>query len=113
MSSLADAQRELDAQIFADIGELMLVDSAEIPGVFFKRPRELDMSDGTFVGVDISFDCQITDAVAALERNDSVSIVGRDDAGGERDLGTYLFQRRLPNNADESGRVTCELGYDE
>lgn len=102
--------RETDAAIFEEVGEAMLIGSTEIPGCFFNRPREIGHTDGTFVGLAISFDCQITPEVAALARGNEVSIVGRDDEGTERDLGTYFFQRRVPDEGDESGLVVCELG---
>lgn len=111
MPSLADLQREIDAEIFADLGELMLVRSAEVPGVFFNRPREVGTTDGTFVGVDLSFDCQINDTVRNLQRGDEVKIVAKNDAGEQRALGTYAFHRRVPEQGDESGLVTCELHH--
>lgn len=84
------------------------------------------MSDGTFVGVELSMDVQIIDedlaaeigldanetAIAALERDDSVDVVAVDPATDtERNLGTYRFVRRLPKVGDESGLLTVELAY--
>jgi hypothetical protein len=107
--SLADLMRTIDAQIFAEIGEIAIVGSTEIPGIFTKRHREVPLQDGSFVGLDISFDCQISPAIAALVEDDELHIVARDALGAERDLGTYKFRRRLPKGADESGLVILEL----
>lgn len=111
MGSLAKGQRALDAEIFEDIGEILRVGDVEIPGIFVKRPREIAISDdGSFVGVELSFDCQVSDAVGSLERGDEVSVIARDEEGDE-DLGTYRFVRRLPPQGDESGLVVLELAY--
>lgn len=109
MGSLADLQREIDAEIFEEIGEVMISGSIETRGVFFNRPRSVGNSEGEFVGLELSFDCQLSDHVGELVRGDLVQIVARDDAGLERDLGTYAFQRRVPDAGDESGLVHIEL----
>jgi len=112
LGSLAKGQRALDAEIFDEIGEVLVVGSIEIPGIFFRRPREVAISDdGQFVGVELSFDCQHNATVAALTRGDEVTVLARDDDGEEEVLGTYRFIRRLPNDGDESGLVVIELAY--
>ena len=109
MGSLAGDQRAIDAAIFDAIGERMLVGSVEIPGVFYNRPREVDAGEGRFIGVEISFDCQISSTVSALERDELVQVIARDNDGIERDLGTYQFHRRVPDKGDESGLVIVDL----
>lgn len=91
-----------------------MVGSLSIPGKFYRRYREVGFSDGTFVGVDLSFDLQLTDEneadVMALVENDAVSISAIDDeTGAERDLGSYKFKRRMPRDGDESGLMILEL----
>ena len=111
MGSLADERRALDLEIFEEIGELMLVGSLEIPGMFFNQPRQVDSGEGAFIGVDVSFDCQITPAIVALVPDELVRIVARDDEGNERDLGTWALQARIPDKGDESGLVVLDLKY--
>ena len=102
--------RGIDAELFAELGEVMLIGSVEVPGVFINRPREIEMTDGTFVGLSISFDCQMIEKVQNLERGALVKIIGNDDEGNTQPLGTYTFQRRVPEQGDESGLVILELG---
>lgn len=109
MGSLADFQREVDAEIFAEIGEVLIRGSIETPGIFFSQYREISLGGEEYAALDISFDCQLDDSIAGLAVEDPVQIVGRDDLGNERDLGTYRFMRRLPNAGTESGLVHVEL----
>lgn len=102
--------RGIDAELFAELGEVMLIGSLEVPGVFINRPREVEHTDGTFIGLNISFDCQMIDRVKNLERGTLVKIIAKDDEDNERKLGTYTFQRRFPDQGDESGLVILELG---
>ncbi len=101
----------IDAEIFAALGnegmaEVMTIGTDDVPGIFFNRYRELETRDGGFVGLELSFDCQITDAVRALTKADTVEIR---DAQAETGA-TYRFERRVPDAGDESGLVTVELG---
>lgn len=100
-----------DAAIFEalgneGLGEVLVIDTQEVPGVFYNRYRELETRDGGLVGLELSFDCQITDAIRGLARNDEVTI-----RNALADSGTaYRFERRVPDAGDESGLVTVELG---
>lgn len=110
MPSLADLQRQLDAEIFDAIGELLVLPGgARVGGVFFNRPREVAITEIELLGIDLSFDCQINAGVAALERGQAVSVIGVDETGAERALGSYRFARRVPETGTESGLVTLEL----
>lgn len=100
-----------DAEIFAalgaeGLGEVMAIGTDEIPGVFFNRYRELETRDGGFVGLELSFDCQITDPIRNLANGDTVEIRNAQAETGA----TYRFERRVPDAGDESGLVTVELG---
>jgi hypothetical protein len=101
--------RDVDAEIFADIGEIAFIGSERVPGIFTNKHREIAHSDGSFVGVDISFDCQHSSVIEALTPGDPVRIVGLDDEGDEHELGTYRFHRRLQRKGDESGLVILDL----
>lgn len=93
---------EVDALIFAHLGEILLVGGVEVPGMFHRQPREIQLNNGSIVGLEISFDCQINATVKALAKNAVVSIKGKPE--------TYRFVRRVPPDGDESGLVILELG---
>ncbi len=100
-----------DAEVFAalgaeGLGEVMAIGSNQIPGVFVNRYRELETRDGGLVGLELSFDCQITDAVRNLADGDEVEIRNAQAETGA----AYRFVRRVPDAGDESGLVTVELG---
>ena len=100
MASLADQMAAIDAQIFAEIGDTMLVGSVEVKGIFYRRYRELQLPDGGVAALDLSFDCQRNATVLGLQQGDEVEIKGD----------VYRFERHVPVKADESGLVTLELG---
>lgn len=100
-----------DAEIFAALGgegmgEVLVIGTDTVPGVFFNRYRELETRDGGFVGLELSFDCQITDEVRGLTKGDEVQVMNAQAVSGT----TYRFERRVPDAGDESGLVTVELG---
>jgi hypothetical protein len=105
MPSLADQIKDIDASIYDAIGEVMLVGVVSVPGVFHKDYAEKTLADGTVIaGLAIYFHCQLNDTVAALNEGDAVTVqVGSTSTA-------YRFLRRYPNDGDETGRVTLELG---
>lgn len=106
MPSLADAMKAVNAQIFEAIGEVMLVGSTEVQGIFNKKPREIQVDNGALVGLGLTFDCQYSDTVASLMEGDEVKIKMNNVDTPE----TYFFMRRIPADGDETGRVIIELG---
>lgn len=110
MPSLAVIQREVDASIFEDSGEILRFGSNEAPGILNKSYREIEYPSGFVVGLAISFDCTWADWMATLTEGDEVSAHGLNEAGSEVDLGSFRFVRRIPPGGDESGLVILELG---
>lgn len=104
---LASDMRDHDAVIFDAIGEVLRAGSTDVPGIFFKGFREISFQEAGVVGLGLSFDCTISDAVRALVENQVIEILHSDT--GES-LGHFRFLRRLPDAGDESGLVTLELG---
>jgi hypothetical protein len=98
---LASEMRDHDAVIFEAIGEVLRIGTTDVPGIFFNEHRDVSFAEGGVMGLEISFDCTISDAVSALEENEEVEIV---------EHGTFIFLRRIPDAGDESGLVTLELG---
>ena len=99
--SLAGRMPEIDAAIFAAIGEGAVIRGQQVPGIFNERYREIPLPDGSVMGLNRTFDTQVTAAVLALEDQELVTIPGR---------GNYRFLQRIPERGDESGRVTLVLG---
>lgn len=110
MPSLAALQREVDASIFSEIGEILRFGSLEAPGIFHKSYREIEYPSGYIVGLALSFDCTWADWMLTLVEGDTVSAHGLNEAGAEVDLGEFRFIRRVPPYGDESGLVILELG---
>lgn len=105
MSSLAHRFESINARLFEAMGETAHIDGVEHAGMFNRRHREMQLDDGTLVGIDLSFDCDYTDQVAELVEGDPVEIV---ESNGERTR--YCFRRRIPEKGDETKRVILELG---
>jgi len=100
MASLAGQMPDIDPEIFAEIGETLVIGSNEHKGIFYKLHREIVLRDGSIAALDISFDCQIAEDILALSEGDQVTVEGDE----------YRFIRRLPDDGDESGLVIIELG---
>lgn len=101
-----DAQ-ELVGRIDARLYKSRIATPATIPGevdpirgTFHAKPREVELQDGSFIALDISFQCRITDAIRVLAEGDQIAI---------NDV-LYRFLRRIPDLGDESGNVILELG---
>ena len=93
--------RLADARIFGSrIGDVALIGSTDVPGLFITMPAEVQLSAGTAVKLDISFQCQMERVIAELERDDEVEVNGE----------TYRFLRRVPDRGREDGSVHLELG---
>jgi len=107
MASLAGRMAEFRELGFGIHGEAAVISGTEVLGKFFNRYRELDYSNGTTVGLSISFDCQWQDFMADLEEGDTITIKYR---GTDKADESYRFLRRIPPGGDESGKVTLELG---
>lgn len=75
-------------------------EASPIRGSFHSKPREVEMPDGSFIALDLSFQCQITNAIRVLTEDDQLAIEGT----------LYRFVRRIPDQGDESGNVILELG---
>lgn len=111
MPSLAELMREqVDADIFAQLGEIAVFDSHEIRGVFQRTYREVEFPNGAVAGLELSFDCQYTDVIGELSENDEIEIFGENVQGTRRSLGRYRFLRELIPGGDESGLTILELG---
>lgn len=102
MSSFAALFRDGLNQTILDHagGETLVSGTNEIVGAFNKGHREIEMRDGSIAALDISFDCQIADWIAALGEGDPVTVEGT----------SYRFVRRIPDGGDETGLVIIELG---
>lgn len=100
MASLAGRMSEFREVIFGILGETAVIAGQEVKGKFYRKYREIDYSNGTIVGLDISFDCQWQAFMASLNEGDALTVEGS----------SYRFLRRIPPQGDESGRVTLELG---
>lgn len=100
MASLAGQMPDIDAEIFAAIGETLAIGTNDHKGIFYNQHRVIELRDGSIAALDISFDCQITDAIKSLAENEQVTVEGHG----------FRFIRRLPDQGDESGKVTLELG---
>lgn len=98
--SLADRMPEIDAAIFAAIGEVAVIAGQNVPGIFNDRYREIPLPDGSVQGVHRTFDTQMSTVVGGLEENGPVQIGAR----------TFRLLQRIPDQGDESGRVTLVLG---
>lgn len=107
MSSLAGRMPEIDALIFDKIGEVGVFGEHEAVGVFSNKYREIEYSNGTIVGLDISFDCQWQSWMADLTEGDAVTI---QYPGSDKASESYRFIRRVPVKGDESGLTVMELG---
>lgn len=96
---LAEKMPEHRDLVWGILGEVALIGSTEIKGKFFKRYREIQMPDGSISALDLSFDCNVTAEVLALQEDDAVTINGTE----------YRFRRHVPIGGDESELVTLEL----
>jgi hypothetical protein len=105
MPSLAGSMRSIDAKIFARIGEVLLIGSTRVPGIFSNKYHEIQLPSDTIVGLDVSFDCQYTYLIGQLKENDEVKVFADKTL-----LGTFRFIRRIPSKGDETGKVILELG---
>jgi hypothetical protein len=110
MASLAVLQREIDASIFSEIGEVLRFGSLEASGILHKAYREIEFPSGYVVGLAISFDCTWSDWMGSLTEGDEVSVYGLDASQTEVALGSFRFIRRIPPDGDESSLVILELG---
>lgn len=99
MASLADRMAAYDAEIFEHIGDTVTIAGSEVKGIFYLRNREITLADGAILALELSFDCQVTAAILALNEGDAVIYKGT----------SYRFLRRLPEQADESQLVTLQL----
>lgn len=97
--SLADSMPEIDALIFAHVGDTAEIGTETVAGVFYRRYRQIESPDGSVMGLDLSFDCQVNASVLALTEGDTITIKNEE----------YQFTRRLPERGDESGLVTLQL----
>jgi hypothetical protein len=97
--SAADKMPEIREMVFGIIGDRAAIGSEEIKGKFFRRYREIQLPDGSVSGLEISFDCQVSDTVLALEEGDTITIKETQ----------YKFRRHVPIGGDETGLCTLEL----
>ena len=100
MVSFARRMPEFDEVVFGLVGEDAIIGGTEVDGIFHRRYREIVLQDGSVAGLDLSFDCQVTAEVLALERGDLVAFEGDN----------YPFIRAFPEGGDESGLIVLELG---
>jgi hypothetical protein len=91
---------DFDEVIFGLVGEDAIIGGTEVSGIFHRRYREIQLQDGSIAGLDLSFDCQVTDEVLALVRGDLVVFEGEN----------YPFIQPFPEGGDESGLIILELG---
>lgn len=103
MESLRKMMAQVDADIFAAMGDTATINGTDVQGMFHNGYREVETENGPLIGLYISFDTQYTVLIGNLQRGDDVKIDGTN----------YAFQRRLPEKGDESGKVTLELGATE
>ena len=96
---LASKMPEIRDLVFGTIGDVMSIGTSDVKGKFFRRYREVALPDGQIAGLDLSFDCNVSDEVLALAEDDEVEIDGT----------TYRFCRHVPPGGDDSGLITCEL----
>jgi len=97
--SIADKMPEIRELVFGTICDRAVVAGFEIKGKFYKRYREVVLPNGSIAGLDLSFDCQVSETILELEEDDEVEVQGT----------AYKFRRHLPEGGDESGLVTLEL----
>lgn len=97
---LIDLTPTLNDTVLEHIGQDVLIGSDTVRGIFYKRYREIETTDGALVGLEISLDCKFENAVQGLARGDVVVIDGQN----------YRFERFVPDGGDESGWVSLELG---
>lgn len=97
--SLAEKMPEHRELVWGILGDRMVIGSTEVKGKFFRRYREIQMPDGSVSALDLSFDCNVSDEVLALEEDDVVTIQDTE----------YRFRRHIPEGGDESGLVVLEL----
>ena len=98
-SPLASRMPSIRERIWSLIGDIAAIGTSDVRGKFYRRYREVALPDGTIAGLDLSFDCNISADIMALEENEQIVVYGV----------TYRFQRRVPPGGDESGLVTLEL----
>ncbi|MCK9468485.1 MAG: hypothetical protein M0Q49_03615 [Porticoccaceae bacterium] len=98
---MAKLMQQLDAEIFDEIGEELLLGTTRVPGIFRDRYHEVELIEGGIVGFERSFACQITADIAALQPQAVITVV---------DHGRFRFVRRVPETGDETGHVILELG---
>lgn len=96
---LADEMPDIRTEVFGLIGDVMSIGTSDVTGKFFRRYREVALPNGQIAGLDLSFDCNVSDEVLALVEDDEVEIDGT----------TYRFCRHVPPGGDESGLVVLEL----
>ena len=97
--SLAGKMPEIRSLVFGIIGDVATIGTTEVKGKFFRRYREVALPDGQIAGLDLSFDCNVSATVLALQEDDEVEIDGT----------AYRFCRHVPPGGDESGLVVLEL----
>ncbi len=91
---------EATPTVFENVGDDVVIGSEIVRGAFSLRYREVPLSDGSLVGLNISFDCMMNGIIADLVEGDILTFDNVD----------YLFIRRVPQAGDETGLVTLELG---
>jgi hypothetical protein len=98
-----DLMARVDARIYASqiVRAVMIFGTSELPGAFFRKPREVALAGGQVMGVGISFECQWTNEIGNLTREDHVTVENE---------GTFRFLRELEPWGDESGKTVIELG---
>jgi hypothetical protein len=107
MASLAASMPAIDSSIFDAIGETLFSGTDEATGIFRNGYREIEYSNGTIVGLHISFDCQWQSWMAELVEGAAVRITY---PGSDKPDENYRFIRRVPSTGDESGLIVLELG---
>lgn len=96
---LATRMPSIRTRVWELIGDVATIGTSEVRGKFYRRYREIGLPDGTIMGLDLSFDCNVTADILALQEDDTITVEGVE----------YRFQRRTPPGGDESGLVTLEL----
>lgn len=96
---LANDMPAIRERVWELIGDLAEIGTSFVRGKFFKRYREVMLADGSISGLDLSFDCNVTQDILLLEENEEIVIQSV----------VYRFLRRVPPSGDESGLVTLEL----